>query len=222
MIYHLPIPTRVTKNKVLPLFKLTSIGCFLFMSYLIQNFSFNHYVVRASWKVRTLIVARNAFLIHWLLVNLSNPFILTASTWHFSTLYLTMSYHYFVRLFFVLFPTVKEIKHTPLGVNFPRSAYYTALVQVDATLTPFSIISPLLPITDRRILYPYPFGSPLILHASAKNVLFDFIYRFFRLSLTLWAHWPSSYKTWVHHTYLSPRLRTMWFLNRYYYKVYNI
>ena len=65
---------------------------------------------------------------------------------------------YFSRLFFALFPKVKEIKHTPIGLSFPAQAYYVSLRQVDATLTPFTQLITLLPTATRRFLYPYPYG----------------------------------------------------------------
>lgn len=192
------------------------------MSYLIHNFSYNHYTVRSSWKTRTVIAARNSSLVYLSLSTLSTPFNISANTWQISQFYLKTSSHYFSRLFYVLFPEVKEIKHTPIGLNFPRSAHYAGLSQLNLTLTPFSLNTPLLPSTSQRLLYPYIFGAPLILNYSAKNILFDLIYRFFSMSINLWFYWPSSYKTWVHHMYVSPRIRPIWFLNRYYFRVYNV
>lgn len=192
------------------------------MSYLIHNFSYTHYAIRSSWKTRTVIAARNSLLVYLSLTTLSAPFNRSTATWQFSQFFLKTSSYYFSRLFYVLFPKVKEIKHTPIGLNFPCSAHYAGLRQLDLTLTPFSVTQPLLPLTLRRFLYPYPFGSPLLINYSSKNILFDLIYRFFSMSLNLWFYWPASYKTWVHHMYVSPRIRPIWFLNKYYFKVYHI
>lgn len=192
------------------------------MSYLIHNFAFNHYTLRLSWKARTVVAVRNASLVYFFLTTLTTPFNITASTWHFSQFYLKTYYHYFSRLFYVFFAKVKEIRFIPIGLNFPRSAHYTSLTQLESTLTPLLPVKTLLPLTKHRLLYPYPFGMALVLHWSSKNIFFDLVYRFFRMSLSLWYYWPTRYKTWVHYTYISPRLRTMWFLNRYYYRIYHV
>jgi hypothetical protein len=194
------------------------------MSYLIQNFSYTHYSLRTNWRVRTAFLARNFATIYALLANLSIPFNLCATTYLLSPHHLKKFAHYFSGLVNTAFLDVKNIKHSPIGVNFPRSAHYQALVRFDRLTTlASSVKTPLpLPLSSRCVTYPYFYGVPIAITPIAKSFLVDLLYRFLRISLSVWFHWPQTYKVSVHYTPISAQLRLLRFLNKYYYKIYHI
>ena len=194
----------------------------LYLSYVIQNFEHHHFSVKASWKVKAVFVARNFATIYTFLNSLSTPFNLNAITWNISRILRVTLSRYFTHMYDASFPKVKDMRHTPIGVNFPKSTHYFALTQLNRALTSFTSVSTSLPLTERRVLYPYPFASPLVITPVANNFSVDLLYRFFKASLTVWFTWPSRYKTWVHYSYLTPRLRQLTFLNKYYFKVYHV
>lgn len=192
------------------------------MSYLIQNFGYQHYILRVNWKVRALNLIRNYSTIYALLNSHALVLPQNVQTWQFSKLFLTTHNFYFTRFYYALFPKVKEVKHSPIGVNFAKSAQFAALVKLDTLAQlPSSPVLPFrTPLSAR--LYPYAFGTPLVITPTAKSFYFNLLHRFFHMSLSIWFYVPSSYKFFVHYTYLAPRFRFLTFTNKYYFKVYHV
>jgi len=150
------------------------------------------------------------------------PFNIKASTWHFSKLAVKFHYVYFTNLFLAAFPRPKELRYTPLGVNFATSAHLTALKKIDATLIRFYDTSKVLPNTYSRITYPYATNLTIVLTSISKNYLYDLVYRFLRLSLHVWFFWPGTYKVKAHHTVVSTHWWKLNFLNEYYFRMFAI
>lgn len=192
------------------------------MSYVIHNFSSYYHTLRMNWKVRSLQLLRNYFTLYTLFS--SNPLftIRASATWIFPPLLFRTNYTYFTRLYNVLFPDVYEVKHSPIGVNFARSAHFTTLLHLDLLLNRQPLtVSTFKPFRSLQT-YPYAFGTALTITPVAKSFYANLLYRFFRMSLSLWFYMPSTYRFWVHYTWITPKFRWIPFLNKYYFKVYHV
>ena len=192
------------------------------MSYLIQNFTYTSYTIRTNWKTRALTLLRNYATLFTLLNTQNFFFLQNAQTWHFSIFFIKTHNSYFTRLYHVALPQVKEIKHSPIGVNFPRSAHFASLTRIDALFTFYDTPYFSLPMRTSARLYPYAYGTPLAITPTSKSFYFNLLHRFFRMSLLIWFHLPSTFKFWVHYTYIVPRFRFLTFPNKYYFKVYHV
>ena len=192
------------------------------MSYLIHNFHRYHYSVRMTWRLKTLFLARNFTQIYALLSSSTKAFNLLSISIPCIRSLSKVDNWSFKKLIRVALPRVKEIRHTPIGVNFPRSAHYESLLQMDRITNTSHPIKTFLPSSPRLITYPYLFGSPLVFTPVAKSPLLEMLYRFLRMSLSMWFFWPGKYKITSHYTNLPSQLRFLPFLNLYYLKVYNI
>lgn len=192
------------------------------MSYLIQNFAYPQYLIRTNWKTRTLTLIRNYATLFTLFSSQTFLSYQNAQIWRLSVLFRNTQSSYFTRLYYVVFPQVKEIKHSPIGVNFARSAHFNSLVGVDSlfTLDDPSFFS--LPTCTHTRLYPYAYGTPLAITPVAKSFYFNLLHRFFKMSLVVWFYMPSTHKFWVHYTYIVPRFRLLTFTNKYYFKIYHV
>lgn len=128
----------------------------------------------------------------------------------------------FRRLIVAALPRAKEIRHSPIGINFARSAHYVSLVEMDRMPNPSYRIRTFLPLSTSLLTYPYFFGLPIIFTPVAKSQFLEVLYRFFRTSFTVWARWPGKYRITSHYTNVYPELRFVTFLNSYFIKVFNI
>jgi len=192
------------------------------MSYVIHNFSSHYHTLRMNWKVRSLQLVRNYVTLYTMFS--SNPLftICSTSTWIFPILLFRTNYIYFTRLYDVLFPDVYEIKHSPIGVNFARSAQFTTLRNLDILFSWQMLPNPPLRPFQSLRTYSYPFGTALAITPIAKSFYANLLYRFFRMSLSVWFYMSSTYKLWVHYTLITPHFRCIPFLNKYYFKIYHV
>ena len=157
-----------------------------FIGYLIHNFSYIYTAFRSNWRIKALYALRNFDRIYAFTATTTVPFNIYASTLCLSPILLKYMRHYFTNLFHAAFPRPKEVRHAPLGVNFARSAHFTALTKLDETFTPFKDTSKVLPNTNSRITYPYATGFYMVLTPLLNNYLLDLFYRFLKLSLQVW------------------------------------
>ena len=192
------------------------------MSYVIHNFSPYAYTLRMNWKVRSLQLIRN-YITLYTFFNSRPLFALYAtSTWVFPIVLFHNNYTYFNRLYEILFPKIYEIKHSPIGVNFPRSAHLKTLLSLDILFCTGQV-NPVTLIPFRSLRsYPYAFGTALAITATAKSFYSTILYRFLRMSLLLWFNFASTYKFWVHYTLMTSRFQLLPFTNKYYFKVYHV
>lgn len=154
------------------------------------------------------------------------PIKLFAKTWHLSVILSKYNSQEFQRLFHLTFPNPKFLKYTPLGTNFSKSAYFNSLRYshdlITKTITNTNDGNTFLRETQSSLTYPYSSNIVVVFTSISKNYLYDLLYRFLRLSLSVWFQWPRTYKTKVHHTFVTKNFWTIYFLNYYYYKTYNL
>lgn len=193
------------------------------MSYLIQNFTYTNHFIRSNLRVRTSILARNFLLIFVLFSNSSKLFNMNAQTYVHARQVLKIWNISFKALAKVLFPKLKFLRYTPIGINFPRSAHYRTLKSLNDLLH-HEVKSPtlMLPLSTHAVTYPYYTGSPIAITPIAKKPFSYAMYKFLRMSLNLWFSWPKQYKLSLHYTSLNNQWLFLRFLNKYYFKVYNV
>lgn len=192
------------------------------MSYLIQNFYRYHYSVRMTWRLHTAFLARNFASIYVLLSSSSKAFNLLRTGVSLTRPLSKLGEQSFRRLVVAALPRAKEIKHSPIGINFARSAHYVSLVEMDRMSNPSYKIRTFLPLSTHFITYPYFFGLPIIFTPVAKSQFLEVLYRFLRTSFAVWVRWPGKFKITSHYTNVYTELRLITFLNSYFIKVFNI
>ena len=192
------------------------------MSYLIQNFFSPSHSLKISLRVRTSFVVRNLNVIFNLLSNHTYAFNLPNKSYTYPQQIFFNSIHYFTRVSTVLFPSPKFLKFIPFGINFPKSAQYKALSELNMKYAnvPTTYVFP--PLTTSAFMYPY-FSRPQIVITNISRKPFALaLYKFLRLSLNLWFSWPRGYKINSNYTSLAKSWYMLLFLNKYFFKVYSI
>jgi hypothetical protein len=192
------------------------------MSYVIQNFRSPSLTLRMSLKLKSLLVLRNAHALYTLFWLFSKPSQLGTINYHSAAILQKLSLMSSKRLPVIVFPRTAMLKRTPIGVNFNSSAFWTALSTI---LSMFSKREPLLyvhsPIVS-TITYPFPKSTSTVVMVPTSKALLTALHKFLLTSLSLWWVWPKNLKP----GQLFINLHSYWFLlkflNKYFYKVYNI
>jgi len=192
------------------------------LSYLIQNFSHPHHSLRMNVRNRSALLARNTSVICFLLSNASRASSLISRTGANLQGLIGLRNEAFKYFSNSLLIKSKYLKYTPIGVNFPVSAYYQTLLQIDQHLDKKSSPSPLLPLTVRSVTYPYFAGLPIAITPISKKPFSYTLYKFLRMSMSVWFYWPRKYGTDIHYTDIQGQWYLLRFLNSYYFRVYNI
>ena len=194
----------------------------MFLSYVIQNFSYQTNSLRLNVRIRASIILRNFAVIYTLLLNSTKALSSLSITLSTRRQVYTMINGSFKALTRVVFPKVKYLKYVPIGLNFPLSARYTTLSSIDNMITREKAprLFPLL--QSREYLCPYFTGIPLIITPVANRPYSLALYKFLRLSLNNWIQWPRQYRIYSHYTNLNTYWYLLRFLNKYYFKIYNI
>ena len=132
------------------------------------------------------------------------------------------SVHYFSRIHAVLFPNPKFLKFIPFGINFPKSAQFRALSELNMKYLGVKTSYSFPEISTNAFAYPY-FSRPQIVITNISRKPFNLaLYKFLRLSLNLWFSWPRGYKTNLNYTSLEKSWILLLFLNKYFFKVYSV
>ena len=192
------------------------------MSYLIQNFSYRHRSNRGNLRIRSSFLARNFPLIYLLMSNSSAGYNLMAHTFLPNRLMLKIGNVAFNPFTKVLFWKTKNLKYTPIGINFPNSAHYMAISGLDKLLTKTenNLSFPLQ--RGRHFDYPY-FTSSIVALTPISGKTYSYtLYKFLRMNLNLWFYWPRFYKISINHTVVESYWLQLKFLNKYFFKIYNI
>lgn len=192
------------------------------MNYLIQNFQYQQKTIRGNLRVRSSFIARNFALIYLLLSSSSVGYNLLAKTSLGDRTILKVGDAAFNALSKVLFWKIKNLKFTPIGTNFPVSAHYTGVVGLDNLIskTPYSPNFPL--DTGRFFNYPYFMGNPIAITPISGKTYSYALYKLLRMSLNMWFCWPRHYRISINHTTINSYWLILRFLNKYFFKLYNI
>jgi hypothetical protein len=194
----------------------------LCMSYLIQNFANTQYSTRLNLRSRSAFLFRNATAIYGLLSTSSKAFNLPATNIIFIRQLNHVGNYIFRKLIKVLFPKPKFLKHTPIGINYPTSAHRESLRIIDVLLSK-KLPSNLPNIRMGSFLRcPYFTGSQIAFTPIAGKAFFLALYKLLRMSLQMWFYWPRYYSITTHYTPLHSQWLFLKFLNKYFFKVYNI
>lgn len=192
------------------------------LSYLIQNFYYPTSSLRINLRVKSALLARNFLVIYTLFSNSSKLFN-TLATSHVSSRYLlkiaNIGFRAFVR---VLFPKVTLLRYTPIGINFPLSARYRALLNIDYLMQDHGKPQQSLQLTNRFLTNPYFNGIPIAITPIAKKPFAYTFYKMLRMSLNVWFSWPKQFKLLAHYTSINSQWNFLRFLNKYYFKIYNV
>jgi len=116
----------------------------------------------------------------------------------------------------------KYLKYTPIGINFPFSAHYETMSQVDNHLDMTARPVSLLPLTPYYITYPYFTGLIIAITPISKKPFSYALYKLLRMSMQLWFQWPRRYAITTHFTYIQSELNLLRFLNIYYFRIYSL
>lgn len=192
------------------------------MSYLIQNFFSPSHSLKISLRVRTAFVVRNLHVVFNLISNHTHAFTIPQQTYTYSYKTFFNSVHYFSRIHAVLFPNPKFLKFIPFGINFPKSAQFRALSELNMKYLGVKTSYSFPEISTNAFAYPY-FSRPQIVITNISRKPFNLaLYKFLRLSLNLWFSWPRGYKTNLNYTSLEKSWILLLFLNKYFFKVYSV
>ena len=192
------------------------------MSYLIQNFSYPHYTTRSSLRTRSLLLVRNISKLYLFLTSpvsiplLSNFYRLHIPSW---TAFYASNFTGLAKL--TLFK-VRHLRYLPVGVNFARSAHYKTTFTLNKNFSTPSTPSTNLPFTGRAVTYPYSLGSYVLITPITNKPYSYTLYLFLKLSIRLWFSLPSFAKTSVHYSVLQNEMLYLPFLNKYFFKIYNV
>ena len=193
-----------------------------YMSYLIQNFFSPSHSLKISLRVRTAFILRNLHVVFNLISNHTYAFSIPNQSYTYSYQTLFNSAQYFSRVHTVLFPDPKFLKFIPFGINFPKSAQYKALSELNMKYSGVKTDYSFPNITTNAFLYPY-FSRPQIVITNVSRKPFNLaLHKFLRLSLNLWFTWPRGYKINSNYTSLSKSWTLLLFLNKYFFKVYSV
>lgn len=197
---------------------------FFFLSYLIHNFHKTSPTNRSTLRIRTTFLARNYPVIALFLNSHSKAFNLNASTCNTIRESLLVGRENFRALSRVLFSKSYTLRFTPLGINFPQSAYFWALYHLIKFSKPLETPSlPLFPEVDQSYLtYPYFQYNKIAITPVTKKPFLLTLNKFLRMSLSLWFHWPNVYRIDSNFSNVLGPYLFLRFLNKYYFKVYNI
>lgn len=165
------------------------------MSYLIQNSVYPAHSIKISLRVRGAFLARNAGAIYALLGVATKAFNLPYPiTQH--NLYLLVNASYFFSKFAkVLFKPTKFLRYTPIGINFPISAHYRALANLDSLLVSDGKFMPVVnPTRGSYFSYPYYSRSQIAITPVTKKPFSLALHKFLRMNLNVWFYWPRAFK----------------------------
>ena len=195
------------------------------MSYLIQNFKYTSTSLRYNLKLRALLLLRNTNIL------LS----LVKMPWQFTKLlYLdrTLSYYrkvvglyLFMKLSKVLLPSIKLFKYTPVGVNYPKSAHFTALTLLStAVSTASSSVAQIQNSTSSvpKLKTNYILNSQVYITTLAYKPVKTALFKLMFMSLSCWFTWPRRYALPSQSFSLSAQWHLLKFLNVYFFKIYNL
>ena len=192
------------------------------MSYLIQNtYSFST-TIKISIRTRSAFISRvYPSVIACLYMN-TEGFVLPTSLSPYQRIVLSNSVHFFTKFYNVLFPNPKFLRFIPFGINFPVSAHYTALNNINNQLSNKNNLRLLPYISDRSFNYPY-FSRPQIAITNVSKAPFSLaLQKLLRLSLGLWFVWPRGYKLSMNYADINQTWYLLRFLNKYFFKVYSV
>lgn len=195
----------------------------LIMSYVIQNFSYTKPSLRSTMRTRAVILARNVPLIYTLLLKSARLMTLNAHSLKNVRFVFSLGNKEFKALSRVLFMKTKLLSYSPIGVNFPLSTHYSTLSNLNKLFSdkPTFENFPLSTYT-KSFLYPY-FDSPQIaITPFAKKPFWYALYKLLRASLNLWFCWPRHLIFTTHFTSIHSTWLLLKFLNKFFFKVYNL
>lgn len=192
------------------------------MSYLIQNFYYPTHTVRATHRSRSVIIARNFGLIYSLFSKSTKAFNILATTYKPTKYIYAFSLTQFNAIAKVVFSKISNLKYTPAGTNFPLSAQYRAISNINNLLTRTKPISICLGLSDNYFKMPYYEGYRIAITPISKKPMTYAVYKFLRLNLSMWSYWPRKYKVTANLTNLHSCWYLLTFLNKDFFKVYNI
>jgi hypothetical protein len=192
------------------------------MSYLIQNtYSFLP-TTKISVRTRSAFISRAFPAVLTCLYMNTEAFTIPTSLTPYQRLVLLNSTHFFTKFYNVLFPNPKLLRFVPFGINFPVSAHYNALSNINSQLSSKSSLTPLLNPTHRSFSYPY-FSRPQIVITNVSKSPFSLaLQKLLRLSLGVWFVWPRGYKLNMNYTDIGNTWYLLRFLNKYFFKVYSV
>ena len=192
------------------------------MSYVIQNFQQPVKSLRINVRIKASIILRNFAVIYSLLSDSTKFYNTFALTYVSRRQLMAMASVSFKALARVIFTKINYLRYTPVGLNFPLSARYNTLRNIDNLITrkekPLNYLS----LQARDFRCPYFTGIPIVITPIAKRPFSYTLYKFLRLSLSQWGQWPCQYRTAIHFTNVHSYWYLLTFLNKYYFKLYNI
>lgn len=155
------------------------------MNYVIQNFYYPTSIIRINTRSKTVLLTRNFGLVYVLFSNSAKAYTLNLAANPFIKFAFLISGSNFDAFANTLFKKTKLVKYTPIGVNFPLSAYYVALFNLNSFLGENDYLLPSFIPTKKAFTYPYLEGSQLAITPVAKNPMTYALYKFLRLNLNL-------------------------------------
>jgi len=156
------------------------------LSYVIQNFYYPTHSLRSTVRSRTVVIARNFHLIYSLFAKSSKAYNILANTNSITRLAYSVGDSRLNAIARAVFSKVKFLKYSPIGVNFPMSAHYRTLFNINALLEKKRDPMPCLSLSSNAFDYPYYEGSQIVITPIAKKPMSYALYKFLRCSLSLW------------------------------------
>ena len=156
------------------------------MSYLIQNSVYPAHSLKISLRVRASFLARNVSVIYMLLSTYTKAFNLPYPVSQHNLHFLVNAPHFFSKFAKVLFKPTKFLRYTPIGINFPISAHYRALANLDSLLAsddkfiPFANLTP-----HSHFSYPYYSRSHVAITPVTKKPFSLALHKFLRMNLSM-------------------------------------
>ena len=195
------------------------------MSYLIQNFKYTSSSLRYNLKLRALLLLRNTNIL----------FSLVKLPWQFTKLlYLdrtlssyrkVVGFYLFMKFTKILLPSIKLFKYTPIGINYPKSAHFTALTLL---LSAVSVASKSVTklqhhtTSTSNLNVNYILSSQIYITTLAYKPVKTALFKLMFMSLSCWFNWPRRYTLPAQSFSLSAQWHLLKFLNVYFFKIYNL
>lgn len=192
------------------------------MSYLIQNFRNDPKNSKLTVRTKSFLVLRNIHVIWTFLFSPLPSVNIGANSYpniYFIALYGDTFFNKFLKY---ALPPTRRIKYIFIGLNLPKSSTYTLYKVLDKFLNTEKIDYKLKTFSNNYFINPYLRNISLIVIPQTHRMFIYTLAQLLRLLLHTSIHWPKKLKPRLHYSKLVYNITLLRFLNKYYFKVYNV
>lgn len=192
------------------------------MSYVIQNFSYSSIRTKLTIKTRAAFLAKNSISIYTLLTSLSVASSLTTNSYpHLKYLVAKFDYLFF-KFSKIIFARPKFLRYLPTGTNFPITAQYQCLQNMNSLLQSKSQLQFFPPVVPSTLYYPYFSITRVVIYPITKSPLLVVLNKLLRMNLHVWFLWPRSCFVASQIIFINSTWLWLKFLNKYFFRVYSL